>query len=100
MSDKDFEFDLDDIIAEFNDYTAPAPEPRRRRPPAAESAETAPAAEEKPAAEPAPEKESVPAEPVPEKESIPAEPAPEEPGQEAPVVEILHTPKHAAEEPE
>ncbi len=100
MSDKDFEFDLDDIIAEFNDYTAPAPKPRRRRPPAAESAETAPAAEEKPAAEPAPEKESVPAEPVPEKESIPAEPAPEEPGQEAPVVEILHTPKHAAEEPE
>ena len=90
MSDKDFEFDLDDIIAEFNEYTAPAPKPRRRRPPVQTSVEQTPETE-------------TPAGEAPAAEEQMAEPAPEAAAAEeaaAPAVEILHTPKHAADEPE
>lgn len=101
MSDKEFDFELEDIIAEFNDYTIPEPRKRRRRTPvpAAEAAvhataETAHApAESVELPVPTPEEPVYVEPPVPEEAT---EPTVEEP----PVFEIVHTPKHAAPEAE
>ena len=95
MSDKEFDFELEDIIAEFNDYTIPEPRKRRRRTPVPAAETAAP-----PQAEPAPQQ------PVYEEPAYEEPPAIEEdhapPAEEPPVVEIVHTPKHAApaKEPE
>ena len=95
LSDKEFDFDLEDIIAEFNDYTVPEPRKRRRRTPV-------------PAAETAvpPQAEPTPQQPVYEEPAHEETPVIQEdqvpPAEEPPVVEIVHAPKHAApaKEPE
>ena len=91
LSDKDLDFELDDIIAEFNDYTIPTPPPRksRRRGP-----------EETVSESPALPEESAPAPQPAEETASPAEAMPGANPPEEPAVEILHTPKHAAPEPE
>ena len=95
MSDKEFDFELEDIIAEFNDYTIPEPRKRRRRTPVPAAETAAP-----PQAEPAPQQ------PVYEEPAYEEPPVIQEdhvpPAEEPPVVEIVHKPKHAApaKEPE
>lgn len=81
MSDRDFEFDLEDIIAEFNDYSIPELPPRRHR---------------KSEPEPVPE-ETAPEEPAAE-EPMDAEPFAEEPADAQPPAEEAPAEEGAAEE--
>ena len=84
MHDKDFDYELEEIIAEFNDYTPPAPprKKRRRRDPQAQAEavaeQMAQARQEMPEALPAPEEEAVtPEEPTAERPREPQDAAAE-----------------------